>query len=163
MHIRKDAIPDNQFEFSPDSDTELSNYENESEQILFQLKNYTRHRIKLGLSIPNIFFFSKSVYQNISKSYFKRLYTLVKVFYSSSFFGGIRFLIRSPTKNPLTFGRTCQMVIFAPNYKMLVTVLAILATNIHYLFTLASGINKSSPFLSHQHHKSSASTNRHQL
>merc|ERR1711953_1562968 len=31
MHIRKDAIPDNQFEFSPDSDTELSNLENESE------------------------------------------------------------------------------------------------------------------------------------
>ena len=31
MHIRKNAIPDNQFEFSPDSDTELSNYENESE------------------------------------------------------------------------------------------------------------------------------------
>ena len=31
MHIRKDAIPDNQFEFSPDSDTELSNSENKSE------------------------------------------------------------------------------------------------------------------------------------
>ena len=31
MHIRKDAIPDNQFEFSPDSDTELCNSENESE------------------------------------------------------------------------------------------------------------------------------------
>ena len=31
MHIMKDAIPDNQFEFSPDSDTELSNSENESE------------------------------------------------------------------------------------------------------------------------------------
>ena len=120
MHIRKDAIPDNQFEFSPDSDTELSYSENESEQILFQLKNYTRHRIKLGLSIPNIFFFSKSDYQNISKSYFKRLYTLVKVFYSSSFFGGIRFLIRSPTKNPLTFGRTCQMVIFAPSNRVIV-------------------------------------------
>ena len=29
------------------------------------------------------------------------------VFWSSSFFGEIRFLIRSPTKNPLTFGRTC--------------------------------------------------------
>ena len=31
MHIRKDAIPANQFEFSPDSDTKLSNSENESE------------------------------------------------------------------------------------------------------------------------------------
>ena len=40
------------------------------------------------------------------------------------------------------------------NYKMLVTVLVILVTNIHYLFTLASGTNiyKSSPTLSHQHH-----------
>ena len=120
MHIRKDAIPDNQFEFSPDSDTELSYSENESEQILFQLKNYTRHRIKLGLSIPNIFFFSKSDLLNISKCCFKRLNTLVIVFQSSSFFGGIRFLIRSPTKNPLTFGRTCQMVIFAPSNRVMV-------------------------------------------
>ena len=53
------------------------------------------------------------------------------------------------------------------NFKMLVTVLAILVTNINYLFTLASGnniqrcrqdpnsvtnIRKLSPTLSHQHH-----------
>ena len=44
----------------------------------------------------------------------------MKVFYSSSFFGGIRFFIRSPTKNPLTFGRTCQMVIFAPSNRVMV-------------------------------------------
>ena len=31
LFARRDAIPDNQFEFSPDSDTELSNSENESE------------------------------------------------------------------------------------------------------------------------------------
>ena len=44
-------------------------------------------------------------------------------------------------------------LVYGP-YKMLVTVLAILVTNIDYLFTLASGTNipKSSPTLSHQHH-----------
>ena len=31
MHIRKDAIPDIQFEFIPNFDIELSNSENESE------------------------------------------------------------------------------------------------------------------------------------
>ena len=46
--------------------------------------------------------------------------TLVKVFQSSSFFRVFRFLIRCPTKNPLTFGRTCQMVIFAPSNRVLV-------------------------------------------
>ena len=80
MHIKKDAIPDNQFEFSSDSDTELSNSENESELIVFQLQNYTRHRIKLTLSIPNIFFFSKSDLLNTSQCRFKILYTLVMVF-----------------------------------------------------------------------------------
>ena len=30
LFARRDAIPDNQFEFSPDSDTELSNSDNES-------------------------------------------------------------------------------------------------------------------------------------
>ena len=78
------------------------------------MKNFTRHRIKLSLSIPKIFFFSKSDLLNISKSCFKRLYTLVIVFQSSSFFGRIRFLIRSPTKNPLTFGRTCDVSFSLP-------------------------------------------------
>ena len=36
------------------------------------------------------------------------------MFYSSSFFDGFWFLIRSPTKNPLKLGRKYQMVIFAP-------------------------------------------------
>ena len=45
----------------------------------------------------------------------------MKVFYSSSFFGGFLFLIRSPTKNPLTFGRKCQMVIFALPYRAMVS------------------------------------------
>ena len=45
---------------------------------------------------------------------------LVKGFYSSSFFGEIRFLIQSPTQNPLTFGRTCQMAIFAPSNRVMV-------------------------------------------
>ena len=31
LFARRDAIPDNQFEFAPDSDTEVSNSENESE------------------------------------------------------------------------------------------------------------------------------------
>ena len=31
LFARRDAIPDNQFEFSPDSDTKLSNSDNESE------------------------------------------------------------------------------------------------------------------------------------
>ena len=31
LFARRDAIPDNQFEFAPDSDTEMSNSENESE------------------------------------------------------------------------------------------------------------------------------------
>ena len=30
----------------------------------------------------------------------------------------IRFLIRSPTNNPLTFSRTCQVVIFAPSNRL---------------------------------------------
>ena len=45
----------------------------------------------------------------------------MKVFYSSSFFGGFLFLIRSPTKNPLTFGRKCQMVILALPYRAMVS------------------------------------------
>ena len=45
----------------------------------------------------------------------------MKVFYSSSFFGGFLFLIRSPTKNPLTFGRKCQMVIFALSNRAMVS------------------------------------------
>jgi len=45
----------------------------------------------------------------------------VKVFYSSSFFAEFLFLIRSPTKNPLTFGRKCQMVIFALSNRAMVS------------------------------------------
>ena len=44
----------------------------------------------------------------------------MKVFRSSSFFGGFLVLMRSPTKNPLTFGRTCQMAIFAPSNREMV-------------------------------------------
>ena len=44
----------------------------------------------------------------------------MKVFRSSSFFGGFWFLIRSPTKNTLTFARICQVVIFAPSNRVMV-------------------------------------------
>ena len=59
LFARRDAIPYNQLEFSPYSETELSNSYNEIEYILLLMKNYTLHRIKLSLSIPNIFFFVK--------------------------------------------------------------------------------------------------------
>ena len=44
------------------------------------------------------------------------------MFYSSSFFDGFWFLIRSPTKNPLKLGRRYQMVIFATSNRSIVPI-----------------------------------------
>ena len=66
LFARRDAIRDDQFEFSPDSDSELSNSDNESELNLFKMKNLSQHRKELNLSIPNIFFFPKSDIWNMS-------------------------------------------------------------------------------------------------
>ena len=45
----------------------------------------------------------------------------------------------------------CWWQFVTNNYKMLVTVLAILVTNIHYLSTLASGIQKMFPTSKFRH------------
>ena len=54
---------------------------------------------------------------------------------SNSFFGGYLVLIRSPTKNPLTFDRICQIVVFSPQKCAIVTKLWVNAPHKKPLFT----------------------------
>ena len=72
------------------------------------------------MRIPKIFLSSKSDNFKSFKPYFESINWLVKVFYSSSFFGEFLFLILSHTEIPMTFPRECQLSIFVPHPRAMV-------------------------------------------